>query len=85
MGTIRYENYHDSLGFSRVGSSAPDTAGTAVLYGYNVHIAGRTDSMESDPYKEKASLPGAAANVSEFVCVTARAPEEQSPYRVREY
>jgi hypothetical protein len=46
-----------------------------MLYGYNVPISGQTDSRESDPYKEKTSLPGARATVSEFVCVTAAGRE----------
>ena len=74
MGTDVYENYSVSLGFSRARKSAPGIAGTAMLYGYNVPISGQTDSRESDPYKEKTSLPGALADVSEFVCVAALAP-----------
>ena len=71
MGTARHENHSISLGFSRAGGSAPDTAGSAVLYGDNVPISGRADSRESVPYKEKRTLPGAPAGVSWFVCVTA--------------
>ena len=55
--------------------------GSAVLYGNNVHISGQTDSMESVPYKEKRTLPGAPADVSWFVCVAALDPRtrDQSP------
>jgi len=73
MGTVWHENHFIclSLGFSRAGDSAPDTARAAVLYGNNVPLSGRTDSRESVPYKEKTTLPGTIADVSEFVCVTA--------------
>ena len=63
-----------SLGFSRVDGSAPDTARPAVLYGYNVPISGQADSREFVPYKEKRTLPGTPADVSEFVCVAALDP-----------
>jgi hypothetical protein len=75
MGTVRCENQVLSLGFSRAGGSAPDTARAAVLYGNNVPISGRADSRESVPYKEKTTLPGTPADVSEFVCVAALDPE----------
>ena len=74
MGTGRHETHTVSLGFSRADGSAPDTARAAVLYGNNVPISGQTDSRESVPYKEKRTLPGTSAAVSEFVCVTARDP-----------
>jgi len=45
-----------------------------VLYGNNVPISGQTDSRESVPYKEKRTLPGAPADVSSLVCVTALDP-----------
>lgn len=76
MGTVRHENHTVSLGFSRVDGSAPDTARAAVLYGNNIPISGQTDSRESVPYKEKRTLPGTPADVSEFVCVTALDPCE---------
>ena len=75
MGTGRHEIQTVSPGFSRADGSAPDTAGSAVLYGDNVPISGQADSRESVPYKEKRTLPGAPAGVSWFVCVTAVAPE----------
>ncbi len=75
MGTVRHENNTTSPGFSRADGSAPDTAGSAVLYGDNVPISGQADSRESVPYKEKRTLPGAPADVSWFVCVTALDPE----------
>ena len=75
MGTGRHEIQTVSPGFSRADGSAPDTAGSAVLYGDNVPISGQADSRESVPYKEKRTLPGAPADVSWFVCVTALAPE----------
>ncbi len=62
--------YH-SLGFSRDDESAPDTAKAAVLYGSNIPIARQSLSREYAPYKEKRTLPGTPAVVSEFVCVTA--------------
>ena len=71
MGTVWHENHTRSLRFSRADTSAPDTARDAVLYGNNVPISGRTDSRESVPYKEKRTLPGTSADVSEFVCVAA--------------
>ena len=74
MGTVRHENHTVSLGFSRADGSAPDTARAAVLYGNSVPISGRTDSREPVPYKEKRTLPGTPADVSEFVCVAARDP-----------
>jgi hypothetical protein len=74
IGTVRQENHTVSLGFSRADESAPDTAGSAVLYGNNDHISGQADSMVSVPYKEKRTLPGAFADVSQFVCVTALDP-----------
>ena len=75
MGTDWRENHTLSPGFSRADGSAPDTAGSAVLYGNNVPISGRTDSRELAPYKEKRTLPGTAADVSWFACVTALGPE----------
>ena len=78
MGTVGRENRTVSPGFSRAGGSAPDTAGSAVLYGNLVHISGRTDSMERDPYKEKRTLPGTPADVTWFVCVTALDSHEES-------
>jgi hypothetical protein len=71
MGTARHEIHTVSPGFSRADESAPDTAGGAVLYGNDVPISGQADSRESVPYKEKRTLPGALADVSWFVCVTA--------------
>ena len=80
MGTARRENHTLSPGFSRADGSTPDTAGSAVLYGNNVPISGRADSRESVPYKEKRTLPGAPADVSWCVCVTAPDPARgQSP------
>ena len=78
MGTVWHENHTVSPGFSRADGSAPDTAGSAVLYGYNVHISGQADSMESDPYKEKRTLPGTPADVTWFACVTALDSHEES-------
>ena len=75
MGTDRHENHTASLGFSRADKSAPDTARAAVLYGNNVPISGQADSRESVPYKEKRTLPGTPADVSEFDCVAALDPE----------
>jgi hypothetical protein len=74
MGTARRENHTVSPGFSRADESAPDTAGSAVLYGNNIPISGQADSRESVPYKEKRTLPGAPADVSWFICVTALDP-----------
>ena len=75
MGTVWRENHTLSRGFSRADGNAPDTAGSAVLYGSNVPISGQTDSRESAPYKEKRTLPGITADVSSFVCVAALEPE----------
>lgn len=74
MGTVRHEIHTVSLGFSRADHGAPDSARAALLYGHNVPISGQADSRESVPYKEKRTLPGAVADVSEVVCVAARAP-----------
>ena len=75
MGTVRHENHTVFLGFSRADGSAPDTARAAVLYGNNDPISGQADSRVSVPYKEKRTLPGTPADVSEFVCVAALDPE----------
>ena len=83
MGTVRHENHTLSLGFSRADGSAPDTARAAVLYGNNVPISGQADSRESVPYKEKRTLPGTSADVSQFVCVAALDPE--GPISVSEF
>src|SRR6187399_1933873 len=64
IGTVRHENHTVSLGFSRADKSAPDTAGSAVLYGNNDPISGQADSRVSVPYKEKRTLPGTFADVS---------------------
>ena len=48
-----------------------------MLYGNNVPISGQADSRESVPYKEKRTLPGTSADVSQFVCVAAHDPEGQ--------
>ena len=74
MGTVWHENHTSSLDFSRTYRSAREVARDATLYGYNVPISGRTDSRESVPYKEKRTLPGASADVSEVVCVAALVP-----------
>ena len=76
MGTVRHENHTVSTGFSRADADAPDTAGSAVLYGNNDPISGQADSRVSVPYKEKRTLPGTFADVSWFVCVTALDSEE---------
>ena len=82
MGTVRHENYTVSTGFSRVDADAPDTAGSAVLYGNNDPISGQADSRVSVPYKEKRTLPGTCADVSSFVCVTALDTPEGVPISV---
>jgi hypothetical protein len=46
-----------------------------VLYGSCIPISRQTDFRDSDPYKEKTTLPRAPADVSELVCVTALDPE----------
>ena len=46
-----------------------------MLYGCNVPISGQANSRESAPNKEKRTLPGIDAGVSEFGCVTALGPE----------
>ena len=75
IGTIWHENHTVSLGFSRADTSAPDSARAALFYGNNVPISRQADSRESVPYKEKTTLPGTRASVSEFVCVAALFPE----------
>ena len=85
MGTVGHENRTVFPGFSRADGSAPDTAGSAVLYGHNVHISGQADSMESDPYKEKRTLPGTPADVTWFVCVTALDSREGEPISVSRF
>jgi len=60
--------------FSRVVASAPDTTETAVLSQLVHPIASQSASRAYNferCEKEKTSLPGTCANVSEFVCVTA--------------
>jgi hypothetical protein len=76
MGTAQHENHTTALGFSRADSSTLDSARAAELYGNNIPISRQTVFRESKPYKEKTTLPRATADVSEFVCVTALAPEE---------
>ena len=76
MGTVGHENHTFSPVFSRGDGSAPDTAGSAVLYGCSVHISERVDSMECGPYKEKRTLPGTAATVNWSVCVAAPTPRK---------
>ena len=71
MGTAWHEIHTVSVGFSRADENAPDTARAAVLYGAKVPISGQADSRDGTPYKEKKTLPGAPADVSHFVCVTA--------------
>ena len=46
-----------------------------MLYGINDPISGQAASRESDPYKEKRTLPGTPADVSWFICVAALDPE----------
>ena len=46
-----------------------------MLYGNSVPISGQADSRESVPYKEKTTLPGTKASVSELDCVAALDPE----------
>ena len=71
MGTACREIHTNSLRFSRADWSAPDSARPALLYGSNVPISGQADSRDYAPYKEKITLPGTPADVSEFVCVAA--------------
>ncbi|XP_069109172.1 uncharacterized protein [Argopecten irradians] len=85
MGTGRHESHNVSLGFSRADGSAPDTARAAVLYGNNVPISGQADSREFVPYKEKRTLPGTSADVSEFVCVAAHGPFDDRFARQNRY
>ena len=87
MGTVWHENHTFAPGFSRADGSAPDTAGSAVLYGIYDPISGRTDSRECDPYEEKRTLPGTPVGVSWFVCVAALDPSGGADLRVqvREY
>ena len=82
MGTVRHENNTISTGFSRADTDAPDTAGSAVLYGNNDPISGQADSRVSVPYKEKRTLPGTCADVSSFVCVAALDTPEGVPISV---
>ena len=79
MGTAWHEIYTVSVGFSRADSDAPDTARAAVLYGARAPISGQADSRGWVPYKEKRTLPGVAADVSHFVCVTAHGRKGLSP------
>ena len=71
MGTAWHEIHTVSVGFSRADENAPDIARAAMLYGAKVPISGQADSRDGAPYKEKKTLPGAPADVSHFVCVTA--------------
>lgn len=72
MGTACHENNNASLGFSWVNKSVPDTTRGVVLYGGDTPISGQPDSRGGNrPYKEKKTLPGTLADVSEFVCVAA--------------
>ena len=43
-----------------------------------VHISRQADSMESDPYKEKRTVPGTPADVTWFACVTALDSHEET-------
>ena len=74
MGTAWHEIHTVSVGFSRADENAPDIARAAMLYGAKVPISGQADSRDGAPYKEKKTLPGAPADVSHFVCVTAHCP-----------
>ena len=47
-----------------------------MLYALIVPISGRTDFRESKAYKEKTTLPRVCADVTDFGCVTALAPED---------
>ena len=58
---------------------------TAVLYKNNIHISARSDSMESDPYKEKRTLPGTSADVTWFACVAALGSSEDEPISVARF
>ena len=82
MGTACHENNNASLGFSRADKSVPDTTRGVVLYGGDIPISGQPDSRDgSRPYKEKKTLPGTLANVSEFVHVTVLDDTQKSPAR----
>ncbi|XP_041347091.1 uncharacterized protein LOC121366912 [Gigantopelta aegis] len=74
MGTAWHENHESPSDFSRAGESAPDTARAAVLYGNPFPYLRASRFQGLGPYKEKRTLPGALADVSDFVCVTARDP-----------
>ena len=70
MGTIGYENQC----LTRIFKGQKKRTGhhkTAMLYGNNIHISARSDSMEFVPNKEERTLPRASSSVSGFVCVTA--------------
>ena len=70
MGTIWREN--QSL--TRIFKGQKKRTGhhkTAMLYGNNIHISARSDSMELVPNKEERTLPRASSSVSGFVCVAA--------------
>ena len=53
IGTAWHESRTASPGFSRADGSAPDTAGSAVLYGATFPISGRAHSRESGPLQRK--------------------------------
>ena len=71
IGTAQGKGKRFAIGFSRADSSAPDPARTAGLFGSNIHISRQAVFMESLPYREKTTLPRAAADVSDFDCVAA--------------
>ena len=70
MGTIRHENYYLTWIFKGQ-TKRTGHCKTAMLYGNNIHISARSDSMEFVPNKEERTLPRALFSVSRFVCVTA--------------
>ncbi|KAH7642771.1 hypothetical protein HUG17_5818 [Dermatophagoides farinae] len=67
-----------AFGFSRTDNSAPDSARTAELFSFNIHISRQAVFMDSKLYREKTTLPRTAADVSKFDSVTALVPESTS-------
>ena len=82
MGTARREDHTRLLGFSRADKSTLDTTRAVVLYGSWIPISGQTDFRDSDPYKEKTTLPRALADVSKQAFVADCGPEGPLPSSV---
>ena len=80
MGTVQRENHTFSPGFSRADDSAPDTAGSAVLYGKTTPLSPAEPIPGGSSLTKKRELfPGLPPTSPGSFASPHLAPKDQSP------